>query len=348
MSFEVVGHDQASRTARQNLRVGIRCAPNQTRFELLRSVTWAFSAKAKQVHISRILNAAIPCWRLLSELQTESDETLRHRLREALEALRDAGDLVEAASGRWSPSATRLVSLAEGGDQLLVGGAPISILPLVADDVEHHGPFRIVKHSGRLGDILPRETLEAWTRLPPVDVTLTKWSIDLLDAIERVPYTPNSTESFEYYMPAMARRSASQFNRWRDDCGKFSGTALVRRARIYGAREFRVVDLVEGRPVRIGEIPFGEVRRLMYALDAVAGNPVTVKRKRVRDGVLWIFTSELPRPEQRLLAALGTLEVPVERVYERRWTIRRGEEVALKRLQRLGIEVLDQGGPSRS
>jgi hypothetical protein len=77
----------------------------------------------------------------------------------------------------------------------------------------------------------------------------------------------------------------------------------------------------------------------MYALDLAAKNPVRARRARIGSRSEWLFTSELPRAEQRTLAALGTLEIPNDRPFERRWTILRNEELALEMLRSLGIAL---------
>jgi hypothetical protein len=77
----------------------------------------------------------------------------------------------------------------------------------------------------------------------------------------------------------------------------------------------------------------------MYALDLAAGNPVRARRVHGGDPPEWLFTSELPRPEQRTLAAFGILMIPEDRPFERRWTFLRNEALALDLLRSLGISL---------
>jgi hypothetical protein len=79
----------------------------------------------------------------------------------------------------------------------------------------------------------------------------------------------------------------------------------------------------------------------MYAFDLAAGNSVRARPIHLADKTEWQFTSELPRSEQRIFAALGTLAIPEDRPFERRWTFMRNEEHALDMLRSLGI-VLEQ------
>ena len=114
---------------------------------------------------------------------------------------------------------------------------------------------------------------------------------------------------------------------------------LARRTRIYGAREYRLVEGRAGRITSVCDLHGIDVRRLMYALDLAAGNPVRARFRRVSAGTEWLFTSELPRAEQRIFAALGSLTIPGDRPFERRWTFVHNEELALDRLRSLGIQL---------
>jgi hypothetical protein len=77
----------------------------------------------------------------------------------------------------------------------------------------------------------------------------------------------------------------------------------------------------------------------MYAFDQVAGNPVRARTRRVGEQREWLFTSELPRAEQRTFATFGSLTIPEERPFERRWIFVRHEEIALEKIRNLGIAV---------
>lgn len=289
-------------------------------------------------HISRVLNATIPPWRLISGRAGDDTAEVRTELREALDQLIDAGDLIELAGGRWSPAMTRLVKLDQEAGWLLVGGAPLSCLPVPPEHIAHHGPFRRLLNPSELSSILPIETQANWARIPTTP--LQDWGRDLIGSLERVPYSPATQERFEFYCPAIARPRSPQFRRWADEPNLAKGTSLARRTRLFGAKEFRLVDIENGRVVRAGEVSFGEVRRLMYALDAAADNPVEAHCSALREGGVEItLRSEVPRSEQHVLAALGELTIPLDRPYERRWTFHRDHSIAERLLRSLGIEI---------
>jgi hypothetical protein len=283
-------------------------------------------------------SAALPTWRLLSGRSAASEEALRAELREALSALEDAGDLLQLSGGYWCPATARLVAISADGGHLLIGGVPSSLLPIESDAVQYHGPHRhLAKLAPELAAALPVEEFASWSRVP--NVTLQEWNRDMTESLERQPYSPMSAEAFEFYVPASSRPGTPQFRRWSDSAGNTTGTLLARRMRLYGAREYRLVDVRAGRIVGACDLQGVDVRRLMYARDLVARNAVRARRLQVGERAEWLFTSELPRAEQRTFAAFGTLTIPDDRPFERRWAFSRNEEVALGMLRELGITL---------
>lgn len=339
MSIEILRVDeQAVGAVRRHLRLG-SCPPLESRFEILRATVWSIAAPSSKAHVNRVLSAALPTWQLLSARTTTSEETLRAELRGALSTLEDAGDLIGLSGGYWAPAATRFVMLPDRAGYLLVGGAPSALLQLDRDAIQFHGPHRhLVDLPAELEAGLPMEDFDSWTRRPET-ISLQEWAREVFESLERAPYAPSSGDAFEFYLPASSRPGTSQFFRWSESAEDTTGTLLARRRRLYGAREYRLVDVRAGRIVSACELHDVDVRRLMYALDLEAKNPVRARPTRVGDQTEWLFTSELPRAEQRAFAAFGTLTVPDERRFERRWTFTRNEELALDMLRSLGIAL---------
>src|SRR5262249_35108369 len=145
--LEVYDFVKARAATRRALRVHADCAASDVRFELLRATVWSLTATGGAVHVARVLSVALPAWRLMSERGETSEDELRADLRNGLSSLVDSGDLIEAAGGRWAPAPTRLIPLKHGTGRLLVGGAPLSALPIAASDIQHHGPYRHVRPS---------------------------------------------------------------------------------------------------------------------------------------------------------------------------------------------------------
>lgn len=187
---------------------------------------------------------------------------------------------------------------------------------------------------------LPVEDLNSWAKLP--ELSLQDWGREVIESLDRQPYSPTSADAFEFYLPENCMPGTPQFKRWSESAGDTTGTLLARRTRLYGTREYRLVDVRSGRIISACELHDVDVRRLMYARDLAAKNPVRARQLRGGNPSEWLFTSELPRAEQRTFAAFGSLTIPDDRPFERRWTFVRNEELALGMLRSLGIALGQQ------
>lgn len=340
MSIEVLAQHHAEQTARRALRLTDACSSMAMRCELLRSTVWALATPPSTSHVSRVLGSALAAWQLLSSRPAANEETLRGELRAALSALEDSGDLIDFGRGYWASATCRFVRLPNQAGFLLVGGVPTCLLPI--DEVEYHGPHRrLLQLPPSLATAVPVEELNSWAGLPAC-IALQDWAKELIDSLERQPYLPSSSEPFEFYRPEEARSGTPQFKRWYDDPGRINGVLLARRTRHYPypSREYRLVEIRAGRIVSVCELVGLDVRRLMYSLDQSAGKPVRALHRRNGATIEWVLTSEIPRAEQRVLATLGTLTIPDDRPYQRRWLIVRNEALARDLLEALGVQVV--------
>ena len=337
MSLNILrGDAQAAEAVRRQLLLG-QCSGIDCRFEILRATIWGVASASSHAHINRVLGAALPTWRLLSERPAASDEKLRAELRDALSMLQDAGDLVGLSGGYWAPATTRLVELPDLSGNLIVGGVPSGLLQLNSEVIRYHGPHRyLLVGPAECGLALPQETFGSWTRCPDKRC-VQEWAREVLNSLERVAYAPSSGDVFEFYLPERARMGEPQFFRWSEIAPNTTGTVLARRRRLYGSREYRLVDIRGGQIVGACELHDIDVRRLMYAMDLDSNNPVRARCNRSGSQTEWLFRSELPRAEQRAFAAIGTLSVNEERRFERKWTFTRSEELVIEMLRHLGV-----------
>lgn len=340
MSVEVLrSTSQAIHMVRRALMLDLNSSSDNC-FELLRSAVWSMAAPNSKVHINRLIHVALPTCRLVSDVAASSNESLRAELRQALSILEGAGDLIELSGGYWAPATARFVPIPDGTSHLLVGGVPSAFLQLKPDAVQLHGPHRhIATLPSQLTAAIFLESFTSWARLPRN--SLEAWAHEVVESLERQPYTPTSLDAFDFYVPSSSRSGASQFNRWSESVGNVTGTVLARRRRLYGGREYRLVDVRAGRVISICELHDIDVRRLMYAHDIAAKNPTRARQLRNGHPSEWLLTSEIPRGEQRAFAAFGTLTIPGDRPFERRWKFLRNEELALGMLRSLGI-VLEE------
>lgn len=305
--------------------------------ELVRAMTWALTGATRAAHVLRIVSRCLPP----AMAVFQGGDSVREDLRAALEALADAGDLVELARGHWLPAPSRLVSLGAGRGHLLVGGVPTRALGKLGDGaLEFNGPFRRVRDAAALTQLgLPSEPLSEWARLPAQP--LVDWAAEFARTPLAAYEGPTEEGAFQLYTPELSAPGAPQFKRWRERAaGLPDGRRLARRQRVFGAREHRLVDVARGEVVRSGSVlAAGEARRLMYALDGQAKNPVVAELHEAAGALEVTLRSELPGPEQRLFAALGALYVPEERPYERRWRFRGDSMLVRERLTALGITL---------
>src|ERR1035441_2110806 len=91
--FRAVSEKEARAVVRQQLIGPGECDQVAADCALLRSCVWALTGGNRPVHVLRLLNFATSL--------DSSDEAIRPRIKESLEELADAGDLVELANGRW-------------------------------------------------------------------------------------------------------------------------------------------------------------------------------------------------------------------------------------------------------
>jgi len=307
--------------------------------ELLRSCIWSLSNGTSPVHILRVLNLALSLWD-----EDQDVHQRRERLREALEELSETGDLVSLPEGRWLPAFTREVSLETNTDErLIVGGLPTGILP---DELKrlitHHGPYRRVQ-GALLGEALdlPKESVASWAGA--LTESLEEWAGERLNVKLDRYNEPQEGSRIRVYAPELARERSTQAKRWFERPSSISGRFLAARERVFGAREYRIVELREGVIYLIGDtLAPGEARRLMYALDTAAGKPVEVRLGTKGGSLSVTLRSELPRSERRMFGSMGVLEVPESDYYPRTWWFEdRYREPVLSRLQSLRVRILD-------
>lgn len=312
-------------------------------FEMLRAITWALTGGIGPVHVLRLLNRAVE---IAMGLVTNFVETehLRADLRESLDILAEVGDLVELDGGYWLPAPTRFVEAHRDDHVLLVGGLPNRLLPTdLRELVSPRGPFRSVERSTTSLLNIPTEDLFDWARKPPEPLDV--WAQRILEIDLPVYTEPRDGSMTLLYLPAHAHSGAPQFKRWFERYDKVEGRFLARRSRVFGAREYRLVEVTDGKLVSSGAVlgPH-EARRLMYAFDARFGNPTKAMWFPRSTGGELVLNSVPPEPEQRILGAMGgSLSLNPEKVYQRRWIFSADGEKVLKILRDLSIDVRSVG-----
>lgn len=315
-SIESIPVSRASKLLAAHLNGAQSTSDVGANFGLLRSCVWTLSGTSIPAHTLRVLNLAVSVIGFVRD-----DPELREQLRRSLEELADIGDLICLPGGLWLPGPVREVPLDSTIDErLLIGGLPTSALPAsLRRKIVNHGPYRRVKGAALSNALrLPKQSLSSWTGRP--DEELDVWSARML-GVDLLPYEPPRDGSrLSFYTPELAAPRATQFNRWYPRAGELSGRYLARRDRLFGVREYRIVELKRGTVVGINDsLAPGDARRLMYGLDARVERateiPVTVNS----ETVIVILRSELPQAELRLFGAIGSLEEAEGTYYPRSW-----------------------------
>jgi hypothetical protein len=190
---------------------------------------------------------------------------------------------------------------------------------------------------------LPFESYDSWVGPFPGD--LKAWTQSVFEGDYEVFTEANDGRQFSLYAPQTARPGALQAKRWVDRPDKLSGRFLGRRDLPFGIRQYRAVEVVNGiiARVMIPRLGTGDLRRMMYGLDALAGNPVVVEHDTRGDEFDIVLGSEVPRPERRFFAALGTLSVPPDKYYPRTWRFPRKYAGEIRnRLSALGVRLFER------
>lgn len=263
---------------------------------------------------------------VLDALAPLNREIERDDVAGALDRLIGSGDLLEL---RASGARSRLLFLGppsyvekRPGHFLLLGIRPSAGLLVdeqsLGSTVTYESHTRTVvldEHTaieGLAAAGLHRVTREQWIKAPRYDLaaTVVEQAIDRLQSA-RAPgrvtglMVIDSTTSVRYYK-----------GRWREPLAADQGTFIGRRPQAYGAPIWCVVDLADGVPQAVLDLPvdasvapgWDDARRLQAALDAHRGGPQLFRaRSTGQTGDDWIFDffGPLPSWAERYLDLTG-------------------------------------------
>lgn len=254
------------------------------------------------------------------ELDREPDDHDRRysELRRSLTNLEVVGDVQHVGAAYWLPAPIRLLRLADETDAmvLLIGGAPLQQLRLdgyAGADV--CGGVRAVRLS-----VLPEavrrddsvwQDIDDWLRSPTEPIEL--WGKRLLRyAGANLVQSHAEIGPFEIYDPE-GHRGEPQYFRWteaRAYRARSEHLCLCRTvSQSAGPRRYWIGNLANGesgaRSVRECPLIGEDIRRLQYALDALANTPTRGSVTYRTDSVDLAVPNYLPQSESRLLTALA-------------------------------------------
>ncbi len=190
------------------------------------------------------------------------------------------------------------------------------------ESLEHNGVARLLTvDPAQLGLPLPIQAQHEWTRAPREP--LTDWTRRVMEGTSLRPFE-DAEATFECYAPAKARKNW-QFHRWIAHTATLPDDRYLARQRTrFGATSSSLVDIRAGSVVATEAMRLeeGDVRRLMYGIDALAGWSVHVDIYRNDEAWCFEVRNELPSAEHRLFTALGRLRLaPGDAYYPRVWEL---------------------------
>lgn len=308
--------------------------------EAVRAALWAiWSVDKRPVYTTRLLNAAART--LLPWRSATGDLSLDEMLKSTLQELERIDDMAAMPGGYWSPTPLRVVRLEHVQRWLLLGGYPSRLLsPAVNAAIERAGVARLLCRAPADAGLNASEIPEReWRRIPQQD--LIEW---VKTVLEQSPLTPAGELQADMYAPGMARTGAFQFDRWRSSTqGLPDGRYLARTVSRYGMHTYYIVEIQHERVRAAGQplLGDGDIRRLQYALDRLAGHPTSILVKRQPDRWMFRIQSALPRAEHQLLLAIGRETTPESGTYYPRWWIVPANyaQQADQALRELGISI---------
>lgn len=287
---------------------------------LRRAASFLCPASPRQI-VDAVLDALAPLG-----VDLERDE-----VNAALDTLVSTGDLLEL---RPSGAMTRSLFLGppsyvekQPGSYLLLGirpsASPILDEQSVGAAVTYEAHTRLIELApGMAAEVLAaaglhRLTREQWTKAPRVEAAVA--AVERVRAQLTAHRMPGQVSGLTLIDPVTPVRYYK--GRWREPAASDQGTYVGRRPQAYGAPLWCVVDLVDGIPQAVLDLPvdsavapgWDDARRLQAALDARRGSPQVFRvRPTGQPGGDFIFDffGPLPSWAERLVDLTG---LPVSR-----------------------------------
>lgn len=242
---------------------------------------------AREIHVLRLRNAF-------------DKAGIAARLRYAISVLDLMREVQRLKGGYLYPTPLRAISLEE---------TAIVIAPMSTEELKRHlarveraGYARVLPRS-ELTD-LPCQSLNDWAGFTTLDTR--SWAQDLVNKACKEMSATVQPSNVEYYsvrhIPSAAGDRSIPF--WSSD----ARIAAMPRDKVVFCRSrlaqnyyrYFWASVEKGRVVAEAAAPL-EINRLQYGISAILGRPITIA---FSDRLLRIF-APLPRPERRLLLALG-------------------------------------------
>ncbi len=291
-------------------------------------------------------------------------EDLQERVEDMLDALISHGDLAELRqSDDEFERSNWLVHAAppgfvrrKSGAVILLGVAPDEIFPLprqLGRRVLHRGHVRLIEEDedanlpGYLSDFgLLEMPAASWQRSPPAST-----AEELLRAADaQLNLAPRAGEIAELRILDWSAPVDFYKARWVEP-KRHSGRFIARRPQAYGPPLWCYIELDNGRPGRLLDLPRDEIAgrgcdegwRLQAAIDSVRGTPQRFRRREEAGATILDFFSPLPRWADRRLTAIGDVVRAKRCLFSRRFQAAELDEELDYIRDELWLEELKEG-----
>lgn len=246
---------------------------------------------AREVHIQRLHSAFD---------RAGVAEKLRFALR-VLFLMREAEDL---GHGYWFPTPMRAIE--NDSLTILVSPSPTAELVRHFPSVRRTGYARVLSRVDSAG--LPRQPLDQWLGEVPQSTTTWAESEVARARLAMGPTSPSGSVEFFGVVTSGPRQSLTVAPQWTHESARaivLPGGVALCRERLSVATFRHFVGQMDGKRLVAESNRVVDADRLQFGMAALAGRKLSVGATRSPDADVYFVPLHLPRPERRLLLALG-------------------------------------------
>jgi hypothetical protein len=227
-----------------------------------------------------------------------------HRFAYVLPVMSLMREVQTIGNGYWFPTPLRRV--AAGGFELIVGPHPTGELQRHFPSIERAGYARVA--AAGLFHALPSQEFQDWLGIDEGNTHAWTLAAEKRAFNELGPTIQAEGSQFFSGSARRGRATLSWTSNYRLATKTRLGLVLVRAP--VGQERWRYLwGLLDGQRIAAESSIHGDIARIQFGISAAFGSPFVVNVIPRDDGALFQLPCSLPRPERRLLLALGTRDM---------------------------------------